>query len=156
MKNVIEIIGGIIGAIGGTLGIISWIQTRTQSNRHFNQLTYTYHMKHKYKLCFENSRCPETENVNIYYLWNLIDCMREFKSHDNKFKGYKTNSAFNNAFMYANVIVFDRYTALNWYISDTEVNNEYTIADYNEKKVHIQRLKPFFRDFYWSVFENVD
>lgn len=55
MKDKIEIIGGIIGSIGGTLGIISWIQTRTQSNRHFNQLTYN---KHKYKLCFENEKCP--------------------------------------------------------------------------------------------------
>ena len=156
MKNAIEIIGGIVGATGGTLGIISWIQTRTQSNRNFNQITYNNHLKYKYRLCFENSRCPETDNVNMYYLWNLIDNIRDFKRHENKFKGLKTSSTFNDVFLYGDVIKFDRWTALNWFNYNTEVNNDYTISDYNEKKIHIQRLKTFFREFYLSVFENVD
>lgn len=156
MKNAIEIIGGIVGLIGGALGIISWIQTRKKSNRHFNQITYNNHLKYKYKLCFENSHCPETDNVNMYYVWNLIDNIREFKRHENKFKGFIASSSFNDTFLYADVIKFDHWTALNWFNYDTEVNNEHTISDYNEKKIHIQRLKPFFRDFYLSVFENVD
>jgi hypothetical protein len=156
MRNTIEIIAVIIGAIGGALGIISWLQTRTQSNRHFNQITYNNHLKYKYRLCFENLRCPETDNVNMYYMWNLIDNIRDFKRHENKFKGFKTNSNFNNVFLYADVIKFDRWTPLNWFNYDTEVNNEHTIRDYNEKKIHIHRLKSFFKDFYLSVFENVD
>ncbi|MBL7922540.1 MAG: hypothetical protein JNJ40_19650 [Bacteroidia bacterium] len=156
MKNEIEIIGGIVGTIGGTLGIVSWIQTRTQSHRYFNQITYSNHLKHKYKLCFENTRCPETDNVNMYYLWDLIDNIREFKKHENKFKGLKTSSCFNDVFIYSDVIKFDHWTPLNWFNYDTEVNNEHTINDYNEKKTHIERLKPFFKEFYISVFENID
>jgi hypothetical protein len=156
MKDRVEIVTGIIGAIGGALGIISWIQTRKDGNRNFNQITYNNHIKHKYSLCFENNKCPETDNVNMYYLWDLIDNIREFKKLNNKFKGLKTNVAFNNTFLYADVIIFDNYTALNWFNSDTEVNNEHTIEDYNQKKIHIQRLKPFFREFYLSVFENIN
>jgi hypothetical protein len=156
MKDKIEIICGIVGIIGGALGIFSWIHTRKESKRHFNQLTYNNHLKHKYRLCFENVRCPETDNVNMYYLWDLIDNMKGFKRDDNKFKGYMANLNFNDAFLYAEGIAFHNFTALNWFNSDTEVNNEYTIQDYKEKQIHIQRLKPFFRDFYVSVFENID
>jgi hypothetical protein len=156
MKNPIEIIGGIVGAIGGAFGVISWLQTHKQTNRHFNQITYNNHLKHKYKLCFENSRCPETDNVNMYYVWRLIDNIRDFKKHENKFKGFKTSSAFYDIFLYSDVIKFEHWTSWSWYNQDTEVNNVHAISDYNEKKIHIQRLKPFFRDFYLSVFENVD
>lgn len=99
---------------------------------------------------------PETDNINMYYLWDLIDNLREFRRCNNKFKGLKTSASFNDAFIYADVIVFKKFSLFNWFNGDTEVNNEYTIKDYNEKKIHIQRLKPFFHEFYMSVFENID
>ena len=151
----VQNIFGVIGAIGGILGIISWIKTHKNGNRQFNQITYNNHIKHKYKICFENDKCLETDKVNIYYLSCLIKNIKEFKKVDNKFKGFNTKLAFNDAFLYAAVIVLRNFTGFNWFVNDIEFNNEKTIDYYEKNKIHIQRLKPFLKEFYILVFESL-
>ncbi|MDP1801854.1 MAG: hypothetical protein Q8L81_10910 [Bacteroidota bacterium] len=155
-KNTVAIIGGIIGAIGGTLGIISWIKTYSKENRSFNQITYNKHIRYTYKQCFENSECPETDNVNLYFVWRVIENLKEFQRLENKFKGVTVKSDYNNAFIYSDVIKFDHSIGFNWALYDIEVNSKHSISDYEQNKIHIQRLKPFFKEFYLSVFENLD
>lgn len=156
LTTFISTVGGAIGAVGGVLGIIGWWRTKSEEDRIFNQTTYNKHIKYTFNQCFENNNFPGTDGVNMYYLWITIENMREFQRLENKFKGMSVRSCYNDAFLYGNAIPFDQLLGFYWYNQNFDEPSETNSNLYEEKKIHVQRFKPFFRDFYLSVFENLD